>query len=65
MPGRKRADGEYPSVAKVLHAVGNMAPADQRDIHRITVRILENGEATYRLHARGLKIPLGGIVKVD
>lgn len=52
------------TIRKALAAVANDADAEGHDIHHVTVRLLGNGEVTYRLHTREDNVPLGGIVTV-
>lgn len=61
----KREKGsKLPTVAKALQAVAAQAGSEDKAVHRITIRLLESGEVTYRLHSRDEDLYEGGVITV-
>jgi hypothetical protein len=53
-----------PSVEQALHAVGKEADPEGRRINRITIRLLDSGQVTYRLHSREHEHYIGGVLSI-
>lgn len=54
-----------PEAKAVLRQIASDIDTEGRRIHRITIRLLESGEVTYRLHSREDDHYLGGVTTVD